>query len=336
MNNLSPHIISEAVAPGATVAVIEPGYADYSLERECFEPLGVRLEILSAADDPVMARRLAAVDPAVILLRDRQLSRDLMAACPSLRGVVRYGVGVDNIDLAAARARNVIVANVPNYGAEIEVSEHAVALYLAVQRRLLSRDAELRSGAWMVGQAAPIPSREGAVLGLIGSGLIGRETARKFRALGFVRVLVHDPYLSDEIISEQGFERADLDSLCARANVISLHAPSTAETRHMIDARRLGLMQRDAILINVARGGLIDEVALARALHEGQIFGAGVDVFETEPPAADNPLLGAPNIVLSDHNAWYSERSVRALQSRAAGYVVDILKGLEPDSRVNC
>lgn len=324
---------ASSAPPGGVAAVLEPGYPDYATEGRILAPLGVAVRPVAEAEDAAAA--LAALDPVAILVRERPLDAALLAACPSLKVAVRYGVGVDNVDLEAARRRRIPVANVPDYGAEHEVSDHAVALYLAVARRLLERDAAVRRGAWDGGQAAPIPGRRGGTLGLVGFGRIGRRAAEKFRALGFARILVFDPALDAAAARAAGVEAAGLDALCAAADLVSLHAPLTDETRHLIDARRLALMKPSAILVNVARGGLVDETALAEALAAGRLFGAGLDVYEVEPLPADSPLRRAGNLVLSDHAAWYSEASVAELQRQAAEEVARVLSGGRPLSWVN-
>ncbi len=316
-----------------TIAVLEPGYADYRHEAATLAAHDVRIAPVRAGEDSVQA--VTALDPVAILVRERSVNARVIGACPNLRVVVRYGVGVDNIDLGCAAENNVYVANVPDYGAENEVSDHAVALYLAVQRRLVARDSEVRAGQWGVGQQAPIPSRENAVLGLIGCGRIGLEAVRKFRAFGFARVLVHDPFLSGETARTECLEQVDLEALCEAADVLSLHAPLRPETHHILNADRIALMKPTSIVVNVSRGGLVDETALAAALKEGRIFGAGIDVFETEPVDPANPLLAAPNTILSDHTAWYSERSVGVLQRNAAAEVARVLSGEPPKNWVN-
>lgn len=316
-----------------TVAILEPGYADYGHERAILEPMGARVVPVAAADDTAAA--IAALDPVAILVRERAVPAAVLAAAPALRVVVRYGTGVDNIDVGAATGRRIAVANVPDYGAEHEVSDQALALYLALQRRVVSRDRQVRAGHWDIGEAEPVPGRLGATLGLIGCGRIGRAAARKFAAFGFTRTLVVDPHVDAATLAAEGFERADLPALCREADVVSLHTPLTEATRHIIGAAELALMKPTAILINVARGGLIDEPALAAALHAGRLYGAGLDVLENEPPAPDNPLLHTPNTVLSDHHGWYSERSVRILQTRAAEEVARVLGGLTPINWLN-
>ena len=315
------------------IAVLEPGYASYAREADLLAAHGARIETVGAEMDAVPTLR--RLGPVAILVRERDVTAQVLDACPDLRIVVRYGVGVDNIDLAHAATRGIYVANIPDYGAEIEVSEHALAMYLAVQRRIPSRDIEVRRGAWGIGQAAPIPDREGATLGLIGCGRIGLAAAAKFRALGFKRVLAFDPYLAAETARAFDITLTDLDTLCDVADVISLHAPLTPETRHILDAQRIARLKTTSIVVNVSRGGLVDETALAEALTNGRIFGAGLDVFETEPPRPDNPLLTAPNTVLSDHAAWYSERSVRVLQESAACEIDRVLRGGPPTNWVN-
>lgn len=315
------------------VAILEPGYAAYDTERAILDGLDVELSPVSEEDDAPTS--LKNLDPVAVLTRERIVGEAEISACPRLKLIMRYGVGTDNIDLDLARERGVYVANVPDYGAEIEVSEHAVALYLAVQRRVLTRDAQVRQGRWGLGQSAMIPSRHGAALGLIGCGRIGIATAEKFRALGFGAVRAYDPFLGAETARAHRIESTDLETLAATCDVVSLHAPLTPETRHILSRTLIARLRPSAIVINVSRGGLVDDSALAEALNAGRIFGAGVDVFEVEPIAEDNPLLSAPNTVLSDHTAWYSERSVSVLQRQAALEVRRVLEGDPPNSWVN-
>ena len=315
------------------VAVLEPGYANYDAEARILKPFGARIVAVGAGSDAVSS--VKKLDPVALLVRERAVTRSLMNACPNLKIVLRYGVGVDNVDRDAAAERQIYVANIPDYGAENEVSEHALALYLAVQRRIAERDRQVRGGQWGVGQAAIVPNREAACLGLIGCGRIGQATARKFRAIGFERTLVFDPFLAVDDANAHGLELVGIDTLCAEADVVSLHAPLTADTRHILNAKRIALMKPDAIVVNVSRGGLVDEHALAQALHDRRIFGAGIDVFEQEPPAPDNPLLSATNALLSDHTAWYSERSVSVLQKKAAEEIARVLGGTPPKNWVN-
>ncbi|MEO6012506.1 MAG: C-terminal binding protein [Devosia sp.] len=315
------------------VLVLEPGYRSYEVERVALAVLGAEVIPVGANEDALVVVR--ALNPSAILVRERRVDAEIMSAAPALRCVVRYGIGIDNLDLDAARDRGIYVANVPDYGAEYEVSDHAVALYLAVSRRILTRDAAVRKGAWAVGQNETIIGRRSATLGMIGFGRIARKVATKFRALGFGRILAFDPGVDAAVFEKENVIPAQPDEVCKEADVLSLHAPFLPETRHMIDRERIAMLKPTAVVINVARGGLVDEVALADALTAGRIFGAGIDVFEQEPPALDHPLLSTPNTVVSDHTAWYSEDSVNALQTRAADEVLRVLTGERPVNWVN-
>lgn len=315
-----------------TVAVLEPGYRDYEIERAILSAVGAELVPVGPEEDT--AASLAALDPVAVLVRERQIAAGHLAAAGALKAIVRYGVGVDNIDLEAARQRRIYVANVPDYGAD-EVSDHALALYLAVARRIVTRDRQVRAGQWNIGQAEPVHPAQGATLGIVGFGRIARRALEKFRPLGFARVLVADPGLTSEAAAEYAVERCDLDRLCAEADAVTLHVPLTPANRNLIDARRLALMKPGCVLINTARGGLVDEGALAAALRGGRLFGAGLDVFASEPPDTADPLFACPNLVATDHMAWYSESSVAELQRKAADEVRRVLSGEPPRNWVN-
>lgn len=312
--------------------VVLPGYADHTPEREVLEPLGLRLELLDWQGDRArLADGLSKAE--IVFVRDTVLDAAVIGAMGWAKGIVRYGMGVDSIDLKAAAARGIVVARVPDYGAEVEVADHTLALFLALRRRVVSRDAAVRAGAWQVGQAEPIARIAGSTAGMVGFGRIGQAVARRLRAFGVARFLVHDPYLpSDRLPTDARL--VDLAALAAGSDLITLHAPATPENRHVIGAEFLSRVRPGAIFINTGRGALVDETALAAALNEGRILGAGIDVFEVEPPSA-SPLLGAPNVVLTDHAAWYSETTVRNLQLGAAEQARQILTAGTADERVN-
>jgi D-3-phosphoglycerate dehydrogenase len=311
------------------VVVLDGGYDGWETERRILAPLGADVVVRPCDRDP--ARVLAAIAGADgALVRESPVAREAMAAAPGLKGIVRYGIGVDNIDLGAARERGVKVANVPDYGAE-EVSDQAMALLLGVVRRVATRDRAVRNGAWNLARTERMHRVAGRTLGLIGYGRIARAFERKMRGMGVARVLVADPALP----SADGVEIVDVDTLCREADFVSLHAPLDAGTRHLLDERRLGLMKPGAILVNTARGALVDEAALVRALTAKRIGGAGLDVYEVEPPRRDHPLFALDNVVLSDHTGWYSEESVEELQTKAAEEMARILRGESPRHWVN-
>jgi len=313
------------------VVILDDGYDSYATEEGILAPLGATIALRPCHNDP-LAVASAMADADAALVRESPITAAALAGAPRLRVIVRYGIGVDSIDRAAAAARKVFVANVPDYGAE-EVSDHAMALLLAVARHVVRRDRQVRSGAWNVSRKEKMYRIAGHTLGLVGYGRIARTFERKMRGMGIEQVLVADPFLKPG--DYPGIELVDLQKLCKESDYISLHAPLNDTTRHMITARELAIMRSTAILVNTGRGPLIDESALIAALQEGRISGAGLDVFEREPLLSDNPLTCLDNVVLSDHTAWYSEQSVEELQSKAAMEVARVLKGEHPLHWVN-
>ncbi len=310
--------------PRATVVALDDGYEAYDQETRLLAEAGAEFLLAPCRGDPQAAAR-SVVDADVVLVRESPVTADVIGAMTRCKAVIRYGIGVDNIDQNAARARGVMVANVPDYGTD-EVSSQAVALALAVARRIRLHDGEVRAGRWSTGVLQPMYRWRGRTLGLVGYGRIARMTHEKLAAFGFGRVLVHDPRAE----LPPGAEAASLDDVCREADLISLHAPLTPATRHMIDARRLGLMRPTAILVNTARGGLVDLDALAAALREGRLLGAGLDVFDPEPPDIRHPLFALDNAVVTNHIGWYSQESMRDLQRKAAEEAVRVLRGEAP------
>ncbi len=320
--------------PAFKVSVVSLGYASYALERSLLSRIDAEL-VLAPRDCLTEEEVIAAArDADAVLVREAPIGSRVIRALTRCRAIVRYGVGVDNIDLEAAKMRHIYVANVPGYGTE-EVSDHAAALLLACIRRLLQRDARLRRGILESDIQAPVYRTTGKILGLLGYGQIGRAFHRKWKGFLPGRVLVFDPEVAPEVIRDNGAEPATLEELFSCSDYLSLHAPLTEKTRHIVDADRLNCMKPTAILVNTARGGLIDEDALAAALAAERIAGAGLDVFEKEPPPADHPLLSLPNVVLSGHVGWYSRDAVQELQRRAAEEVVRVLSGGTPHNWVN-
>lgn len=311
------------------VVAIDGGYSSYDQEEALFGAVGACFELRPCGAS--VERAIESVRGAdIVLVRESPVSRAVIETMDRCKGIVRYGIGVDNIDLPFARERGIVVANVPDYGIE-EVSTHTVALLLAVVRQLVVRDRNVRSGQWTATRAQPMYRLRDRTLGLVGYGRIARQTHEKLAGFGFGRVLVNDPSCE----APPGAELAELDRLCAESDVISLHAPLTPKTRHLIDARRIALMRPTAILVNTARGGLVDLEALQVALAERRLLGAGLDVFEREPLDPAHPLASLDNVVVSDHIGWYSEEAMRELQRKAAEEVVRILSGERPKHWLN-
>lgn len=250
-------------------------------------------------------------------------------AASALKVISRTGVGYDAIDVEAATAHGVVVCTAPGANAEA-VADHAFGLILALARRILPLDQGLRARDWRRPGSIDV---YGQTLGILGLGRIGKRVAR--RARGFsMRIVAHDPVWDEEFAAEHGVERLSLEDVVREADFLTLHLPSTAETRHVVDARRLALMKPTAFLINAARGALVDEAALYDALRDGRIAGAGLDVFEREPLGA-SPLLELENVVLTPHSAYYSPKSNAATVQMALENALLVLAGQRPLFCVN-
>jgi D-3-phosphoglycerate dehydrogenase len=226
-----------------------------------------------------------------------KVSDKVIAAAPRLRVIGRAGIGIDNIDVAAATARGIIVMNTP-YGNSITTAEHAIAMLLACARHIPAADASTQAGKWEKSRFTGVEIT-GKVLGIIGCGNIGSVVAERARGLA-MRVIAYDPFLSPERAVELGVEKVELDALLSRADFISLHTPLTDKTRNIVDEAAIARMKPDVRIVNCARGGLVDEAALRRALDSGKVAGAAMDVF-SEEPARSNILFGAPNVVCTPH-----------------------------------
>jgi phosphoglycerate dehydrogenase-like enzyme len=282
-------------------------------------------------DEPVAA---AVADADFVLVATTRLTDEVLAATHRLRLIQHQGVGYDNIDLAAARARGVPVAICPA-GTSVGVAEHVFLLILSLYKRLLEADASLRRGEWQ--QWALRPSSyeiAGKTIGLVGLGRIGREVASRARA--FAADVVYTDTVRPDATTEEslGVRFLWLDELLEVADVVSLHVPSTPATRHLIDAPALARMKPTAILVNTARGPLVDEAALYEALSAGRILGAGLDVFEREPPAPDHPLFGLPNVVVTPHIAAGTVDALRAKMDACFANMRRVVDGEEPVDRI--
>ncbi|WP_097510072.1 C-terminal binding protein [Escherichia coli] len=315
------------------IVVIEPGYLNYSAEENIlqdWDPLFVVVPANASLEEKL--RQVSNAD--AIMVREATVSRPMIEAMQQCRVIVRYGVGVDNIDSQAAKEKGIYVANVPDYGSE-DVAEHALALLLAATRRIATRNRDVRDGQWGIGQREPMFRLAGKILGVVGFGRISRCFVQKASGIGFKRILVVDPLLTDEQASQAGVTRVNLDTLCREADFISLHAPLTPDTHHLIGEAELAKMKPSAVLVNTSRGGLIDEQALINALLQKRIFAAGLDVFESEPLSAKSPLLQMDNTLCTDHTAWFTEESMVELQSKAAHEVRRAFEGEHPLNWVN-
>lgn len=256
---------------------------------------------------------------------------DVIAACPNLRILARFGIGVDNIDLEAAKRRGIKVVNARGINSD-SVAEITIMMALALLRNLIELDSTTREGGWMRYSGRIIHNK---TYGLVGFGAISQYVAHILHGFEPARIIAYDPYPNCEAAERAGVELVDLDTVLRESDIISLHVPATPETTHMIDADALAKMKNSAIIINVARGCIIDEKALYEALRDGVIAGAGLDVFEQEPTGKDNPLFTLPNVVITPHQAADTIETFDAVGYFDAQAIIDEMNGKEPRNWLN-
>jgi phosphoglycerate dehydrogenase-like enzyme len=289
--------------------------------------LGIRLAPKTGPRGP--AEVVALMEDAVAgIVSTDPFDAAVFAACPKLRVLARVGVGIDSIDLAAATAAGVVVTTTPGANDQV-VADHTLALMLATVRRIVETDRSVRAGEWSRGGPLTAWDLHGRTVGIVGLGAIGQAVARRLRGFDCI-VLGHDV----EPRQVMGVESLPLDELLTRSHVVTVHVPLSGSTRGLIGKRELALLPAGAIVVNAARGGIVDEEALVQALRSGRVRAAALDVFADEPPAG-SPLLELPNVVLSPHVAALSEGSIRRMLSMAAQSVVAVLEGREPAGVVN-
>jgi D-3-phosphoglycerate dehydrogenase len=299
------------------------------VERDVLDGIGAVVVDGESARAPIEE---VVADADAVITSHQLVDGDFLDRMPNCRVVSRTGIGVDYVDLDAATERGVVVTNVPDYCIP-EVTDHALALMLAVQRRIVAYDAEVRRGIWERA-SKPITRIDGQVLGLVAFGNTAREFGRKAQALG-MEVLTYAPSMDPAVVSGYGATRVGLDELLERSDVVSIHTPLTTETAGMLGRAELSAMKESAVLINTARGGVVDQAALVEALAAGEIAGAGLDVLEEEPPASDDPILAHPSVVLTPHVGYFSEESRRELRRRAVENVRTVLEGGVVETVVN-
>jgi D-3-phosphoglycerate dehydrogenase len=281
----------------------------------------IRMSKSTGAED-ILA---VAKDADAIMVTYAKLTRELIAQLTRCRAIGRFGLGVDNIDLPACKEKGIAVNYVPDYCIR-EVSDHAMALLLALIRKIPLSNKLVQSGRWEMPAVVPITRIEGTVLGLVGFGNIPRLVAPKAQAFG-MKVVAYDPYAKPELFKQAGVESVDFDTLLSRSDYVSVHAPLMPATRGLMNAAAFAKMKKGAYLVNTARGPLIDEPALIAALDSGHIGGAALDVVATEPLAKDSPLLSRDNVIVTPHTAFYSIEALNELQRKCASDVARVLSG---------
>ncbi|MEX2541567.1 MAG: C-terminal binding protein [Trueperaceae bacterium] len=313
------------------VVVTDHGFPDLNVEREVISRFGAQLEEYQATDPDEVARVAERAD--ALLVQFATVSREVIERLQRCRVIVRYGIGVDNVDVEAATANRIPVVNVPDYALD-EVADHAMALMLTSVRKIPQVSRQIGDGIWEPNPCRPMYSLSGKTLGLAGFGAIARRVATRAQAFG-LRVVAFDPYVAAERFEAQGVEPVSRNQLLEMSDIVSIHLPLTDETHHLFDAGALGRMRPGAYLINTSRGAVVESAALIRSLQDGQLAGAGLDVLEQEPVESDSLLLTLPSVVLTSHCAWYTVEALDRLKRYAAEEVVRVLAGEQPRNVVN-
>ena len=311
------------------VLITDHVFPSVHLEKQVLDDAGFTLKEVKPpckTEDDVIQR---CSDADALIVQWAPITRRVLEALPRVRGVVRYGIGVDNIDVKAANELGRKVSNVPKYCLE-EVSDHTLAMILCLARRIPQDHNQIVHGGWGIGPYLPLPAFSDLTLGLIGFGSIAGKVSDKAKPFRFKQI-AYDPVAPNESFTSRGVERVDLDALLRRADIISLHCPLLPATRHMINAESIAKMRPGVLIINTARGPLINEADLIAALRSGKVVGAGLDVFEKEPLPVESPLRSLPNVLLTSHAASVSVRAVQQLQTKAAEAARDILLGKRPE-----
>ena len=312
------------------VAVSDSVFPSLDLAREVVSRVGAELRM---ATQPTPEAILdVARDAEGLLVTYAKITAEMISQMKRCKIISRFGIGVDNVDIAAATAAGISVTKVPDYCID-EVSDHAMALLLSLVRKIPFSSARAHAGRWEMAAVVPIHRLRGTILGLVGFGRIPQRIAPKAKAFG-LRVITFDPYVPQTVLEQAGVERVEFAELVKMSDYISIHTPLLPETRHLFNAEVFRQMKPGAVIVNTSRGPVVEEAALARALDAGQLAGAALDVLEQEPPTS-SLLFGRDNVILTPHTSFYSVEALEELQTKAAEEVVRVLSGEPPRNPVN-
>ena len=301
---------------------------DASLEQSLLEEAGFEVFVAPSADPAAWEEQ--AVDADAILTRHAPIRAGLIERLTRCAVISRYGTGHDNIDAVAAIGKGIVVTNVPDYCTP-EAADHTMALLLASARHLEVLRQSVRSGGWTPDPLPPILRLAGRTLGMVGYGRIGAAVAQRARAFG-IRVRVYDPYLTADPEGAERFD--DLEEMLSGSDFLTFHAPLTDQTRGILDARRIALLPRGAIVINAARGPMVDTTALIEALRSGHLAAAALDVTPREPPDPDDPVRTTPGLLVTPHTAYYSQTSVEQAKRDSCAEIIRVIRGETPRNPV--
>jgi D-3-phosphoglycerate dehydrogenase len=311
------------------VAVADSVFPNLDPARAVLSRIGADLQLAPEKTPEAILGVAAGAD--ALLVTYAQITSPMIQQLSRCRIISRFGIGVDNVDLAEATRRGIVVTKVPDYCID-EVSDHAMALLLAVARKVPFSNAQVQAGTWRMPAVVPIHRLRGQVLGLVGFGRIPQLVAPKAQAFG-LRVVAYDPFVDADVFA-MGVESVSFSHLLKISDYVSIHSPLLPETKGLFNANAFRQMKPTAYLVNTARGPIVDEAALAAALDAGQLAGAALDVMNEEPPTG-SALLGRDNVIITPHTSFYSEESLIELQTKAAEEVVAVLSGQKPRNPVN-
>ncbi|MEI4474114.1 C-terminal binding protein [Frigidibacter sp. MR17.24] len=314
------------------IIISDLDHDSHQIEKDVLGAAGFDFDLLQCkTEDDLIAQAKGAN---IVINQYAPFTERVFAALPEVKQIIRYGVGVNNVDLAAATKAGVQVCNVPDYGMN-EVSDHALAMTLAVVRKIVPMNASTKSGTWDYAIAKPIRRQSEMTVGVIGLGRIGRLYAKKMNALGF-KVLGQDLfYVPSAADGTDYITAASVDEIILGADIIATFCPLTPDTKHMLDADAFARMKDGVVIVNTSRGGIIDEDALAAALTSGKVSGAGLDTTEIEPLPMESPLRGIESCLITPHMAWYSEDAARELKRKVAEEAVRFARGQAVNWPVN-
>ena len=313
------------------ICLVNMDFASFELEEKMAADAGIALMVSSERDAKSTIAHCGEADG--IVTSYGEFPREVFESLPHLKVVSRTGVGFDSIDVEAATEHGVAVCTAPGYANEV-VSDHAIAQAMGVLRRINELDADIRAGKWDYACRRPLGQAHGRVFGVVGMGAIGRASAKKAAGLGF-EVVCCSRSLVPGRRTPEGYDILAFDELLKRADVVSFHCALTPQTHHLLDEAHLAMMKPTAVVVNTARGAVIDTLALAKALEEGRLWGAALDVFEEEPVSIEHPIFKAPHTLFSAHAAYWSEESGVELRTRTMQSAIDVVLGRKPADCLN-
>ena len=305
-----------------------PATMSFEIERSVIEGAGGELRLSRSRSEDELIENVKDADALLVL--GARITRRVIEHMPNCKLIVRYGVGLDTLDIPAATEHGIVIAHFPDF-CQPEVANQAILLLLACAKKLFRLDQAVRSGKWRTGPLGPMGAIQGETLGLVGFGNIAQAVVPRAKALG-LRVVAFDPFVTQGVFRTWDVERiATLEALLGRSDYVSIHTPLMASTRHLISTAQFAQMKASAYIINTSRGPVIDQAAMIAALQAGQIAGAGLDVFEVEPLPGDSPLCAMDNVTLLPHSASYSDESFDLMKERVGQAVADLIQGQWPE-----